>query len=136
MNGHVQLYVWIWWCAFSCKLVKMKCKCASEMHKIVEVRKQVCLWNHHVWVRCELHMREWVLSLVCRYVMPMCRTKHVKKVREFVCNVSEPNTQGCNRAKQVCKKTMSFYPSTSSCGTSDGDLCIGFEHLRSVVFDI
>ena len=120
---------------FSCKFVNVQCKCVSEMHKRVEVRKQVCLRNCHMWVRCKMHVREWVLPLVWKHVMSMCGTKHAKKLRKFFCNSCEPITRGCNCVKPVCQQIVSSYPSAFADDTSDKDLCISFEHIQSVSLD-
>lgn len=93
--------------------------------------KQVCLQNYHMWVRWKMYVWGWVLMLVCKYVMPMCGTKHAMKVREFFCNVYEPIIQGCNHVKKVCKQIVSLWLWASTWRKSDGDLCIFFEHLPS-----
>jgi hypothetical protein len=124
-----------WECKFACKFVNVQCKFVSEMHKRVEMRKQVCLWNSHMWVGCEMHVWEWVIFHVDKYVMPMCGTKHANKARKFICNVCKPITRGCNHVMQVCQQIVLLWLSAPAWWTSDGGFCICFAHLQWIALD-
>lgn len=93
-------------CAWRCIMCISECASVSEIIKSAWMRKHVCLQKYHIWVRCEMHVREWVLPLVCTYVMLMCRARYGKKVRKFVCNVCEPITWRCNHAMWGCKSIV------------------------------
>lgn len=116
-------------CNCACRYVTGIKACARviEMHKIVQMRKQACYsYVNKMWNAC-----------VRMNVSTSMQVSHVK-AKSKICEEGygvclqwcELVTKGCHHAKKVCKQIVSFWLLASNCETSDGDLCIFFEHLQ------
>ena len=42
------------------------------------------MWNCHIWVRCEMHVLEWMLPLVWKYAISKHEARYAKKVRTHI----------------------------------------------------